>query len=196
LDLRLKMATVDVTKPSWRRKFVAVTEHTRGARRSRPLGDCYRPGSRSTHRTGASDSNRSLSGLHSRQFAPCWASTPKNPANITKKVLENGADWRFSEGQSAIFAVLGADSLDRNLSVRQKLTSAKSGCVEPPRARWGAIFQRMGKDGHVKVCRDLTIAPLLKHAEASPRAPDCAHKCVTPQNSVTASRLYSNWTYV
>ena len=56
---------------------------------------------------------------------------PKNPEKTVKKVMENGGKWRFFEGQSAIFAVPGADGPRSQPGSLPDLTSVESGCIEP-----------------------------------------------------------------
>ena len=48
--------------------------------------------------------------------------------------MENGGKWRFFEGQSAIFAVPGADGPRSQPGSLPDLTSVESGCIEPPPA--------------------------------------------------------------
>src|SRR5271169_1821584 len=78
--------------------------------------------------------NQRFSGLNSRHFAPRWESAQKNPENTVKNVMDNGGKWRFFEGQSAIFAVPGADGARSQPASLPDLTSVESGCIEPPSA--------------------------------------------------------------
>jgi hypothetical protein len=78
--------------------------------------------------------NQSFSWPHLREFAPSGKSSPKNPEKIVQKVLENGAKWRFFEGQKRHFAEPGADDARSQTASLPDLTSVGSGCIEPPRA--------------------------------------------------------------
>jgi hypothetical protein len=76
-----------------------------------------------------------FSGSNWRRFAHSWASSEKTPAKIGKSALENGANWRFSDGQSAIFAVFRAVGPRSQTVTPPGFLCAESGCFQPSAAR-------------------------------------------------------------
>ena len=58
----------------------------------------------------------------------------KKPQKTDKKVMENGAKWRFFEGPKRHFAVPGADGPGSQPASLPDLISVESGCIEPPPA--------------------------------------------------------------
>jgi hypothetical protein len=119
--------------------------------------------------------NERFSGSHSRQFAPGWASSQKNPEKIVKEVGETGAKRRFSEGRNRHFAVLGADGPGSQAAKLPAFTSVDSGCLQPPAARRtgdrAPFFTHWGANRHGCDRRDLTIALILLRGLGSPRGP-------------------------
>ncbi len=78
----------------------------------------------------------------------------KKTEKTVKNVMENGGKWRFFEGQSAIFAVPGADGPRSQRGSLPELTSVESGSVEPPPApgigSGAPFFTAMGTDRPVR----------------------------------------------
>ncbi len=70
--------------------------------------------------------NQRFSGPHACQFAPSWA-TSKKTERIVRKVMENGAKWRFFEGLKRHFAVPGADCARSQPASLPYLTSVAFG---------------------------------------------------------------------
>jgi len=56
----------------------------------------------------------------------------KNPEKISKKLVENGAKWRFFGGLKRHFAALGADGARWQTAVLPDLTSVEPAAIEPP----------------------------------------------------------------
>jgi hypothetical protein len=53
--------------------------------------------------------NRALFGAEFAPICAILARPPKNPEKTARKVLENGAEWRFFDGIERHFAARGAD---------------------------------------------------------------------------------------
>jgi hypothetical protein len=79
--------------------------------------------------------NQRLSGLNSRQFARLWATSPKNPVKTARKVLENGAKWRFFGGLERHFAAPEADVAKSRPASLPDLTSCDVWLRPPAPAR-------------------------------------------------------------
>jgi hypothetical protein len=60
---------------------------------------------------------------------------PKKPGKTINEGAKSGGKWRFSKGQSAIFAVLGTDGRRLQAANLPELRSLNSGCLQPPSLR-------------------------------------------------------------
>ena len=87
-------------------------------------------------------------------------------------MMKNGGKWRFFEGQSAIFAVPGADGARSQPVSLPDLTSVESDCIEPapaPGIGSGApFFTDLGTDRPVRaMTAERTVGfthPTLAHS--------------------------------
>jgi hypothetical protein len=90
-----------------------------------------------------------FSGLNSRQFARFWARPPKNPVKTARKVLENGAKWRFFEGLERHFAAPEADVARSRPASLPDLTSRGVWLrAQPPARRIGGRAPFFHGRGH------------------------------------------------
>jgi len=77
----------------------------------------------------------------------------KNPEKISKKLVENGAKWRFFESLKRHFGVLGAYGARSQTTVLPDLTSVEPAAIEPPSTapitNRAPFFTAWGTDRHV-----------------------------------------------